>query len=245
MEPGKVVMVTGAARGLGRAMAAGLVEAGMRVVAVHRPRPAGERAVDGALRIDADVTSEEDCRRVVAETIDRFGSLDVLVNNAAIAHDPFPKHHESELADVAVADWRRVLDVNVTGVLLMAQSAVPGMIERGWGRVITIGSVNADRMPFPGGHVYAMTKAAVAGLTRGLARDLGPRGITANVVQPGPVDTDMNPATGPFAETAKKMMAIPRYARADEIAAMVAYLAGPESGMVTGACLTIDGGFDA
>jgi 3-oxoacyl-[acyl-carrier protein] reductase len=105
--------------------------------------------------------------------------------------------------------------------------------------------VNADRMPFAGGGVYAMTKAAVAGLTRGLARDLGPRGITVNNVQPGPVETDMNPAEGPFAETLKGFMAIKRYAQGDEIAGMVSYLASPEAAFVTGASLTIDGGFAA
>lgn len=113
------------------------------------------------------------------------------------------------------------------------------------GRIITIGSVNADRMPFAGGSVYAMSKAAVAGFTRGLARDLGARGITVNNVQPGPVDTDMNPATGPFAETLKGLMAIKRYGHAEEIAGMVSYLAGPEAAFVTGASLTIDGGFAA
>ncbi|HSS31588.1 MAG TPA: SDR family oxidoreductase, partial [Nitrospiraceae bacterium] len=113
------------------------------------------------------------------------------------------------------------------------------------GRIITIGSVNADRMPFEGGGVYAMTKAAVAGLTRGLARDLGPRGITVNNVQPGPVDTDMNPANGPFAETMKSFMALKRYGQGAEIAGLVSYLAGPEAGFITGASLTIDGGFSA
>jgi 3-oxoacyl-[acyl-carrier protein] reductase len=105
--------------------------------------------------------------------------------------------------------------------------------------------VNADRVPFAGAAVYAMTKAAVAGLTRGLARDLGPRGITVNNVQPGPVETDMNPATGPFAETLKGFLAINRYGQGAEIAGMVAYLAGPEAAYVTGASLTIDGGFGA
>jgi 3-oxoacyl-[acyl-carrier protein] reductase len=113
------------------------------------------------------------------------------------------------------------------------------------GRVITIGSCNAERMPFRGGAIYAMTKAALVGLVNRLARDLGPRGITINNVQPGPTDTDMNPASGDFADTLRKLMALPRYGAADEIAAMVAYLAGPEAGFVTGACLTIDGGFTA
>jgi 3-oxoacyl-[acyl-carrier protein] reductase len=133
--------------------------------------------------------------------------------------------------------------VNVRSVFVAAQEASRHMGEGG--RIITIGSVNADRMPFAGGSVYAMTKAAVAGLTRGLARDLGPRGITVNNVQPGPVDTDMNPADGPFAEMLKGLLAVPRYGHADEIAGLVAYLAGPEAGYVTGASLTIDGGFAA
>jgi 3-oxoacyl-[acyl-carrier protein] reductase len=129
------------------------------------------------------------------------------------------------------------------GMFVAIQQAIKYMSEGG--RIITIGSVNADRMPFAGGAVYAMSKAAVAGLVRGLARDLGPRGITVNNVQPGPVDTDLNPAEGAFAETMKKMMALPRYGKDSEIAAMVAYLAGSEAGFVTGASLTIDGGFGA
>jgi 3-oxoacyl-[acyl-carrier protein] reductase len=135
----------------------------------------------------------------------------------------------------------------VTGVSQGIGAAIARRLaqERNGGRIITIGSVNADRMPFAGGSVYAMTKAAVAGLTRGLARDLGPRGITINNVQPGPVDTDLNPAEGSFAETIKGFLALPRYGHADEIAAMVAYLAGPEAGFVTGASLTIDAGFSA
>jgi 3-oxoacyl-[acyl-carrier protein] reductase len=113
------------------------------------------------------------------------------------------------------------------------------------GRVITIGSCNAERMPFQGGAVYAMSKAALVGLVKGLARDLGPRGITVNNVQPGPIDTDLNPASGDFADTLRSLMALARYGSGDEVAALVAYLAGPEAGFVTGASLTIDGGFTA
>jgi 3-oxoacyl-[acyl-carrier protein] reductase len=127
----------------------------------------------------------------VAETVRPLGHLDVLVNNAGIAV-------VMPLDQFSLDDFDRMVAVNVRGVFVAAQEAARH-INKG-GRIITIGSVNADRMPFAGGSVYAMTKAAVAGLTRGLARDLGPRGITVNVVQPGPVDTDMNPADGPFAE---------------------------------------------
>lgn len=112
-------------------------------------------------------------------------------------------------------------------------------------RVVTIGSCNAERMPFEGGSVYAMGNAALIGLVKGLARDLGPRGITINNVQPGPTDTDLNPANGDFADMLQKLMALPRYGTTEEIAALVAYLAGPEAGFVTGASLTIDGGFTA
>src|SRR5260370_18125678 len=133
--------------------------------------------------------------------------------------------------------------VNIRGVFVASQEAAKHMTEGG--RIITIGSVNADRMPFAGGSVSGMTKGAVAGLNGGLARDLGARGITVNNVQPGPVDTDLNPAQGPFAESIKGFLALPRYGQVDEIAAMVAYLASPEAGFVTGASLTIDGGFGA
>src|SRR2546429_242536 len=136
-----------------------------------------------------------------------------------------------------------ILAITVRASFAAAQAPARHMKEAG--RIITIGSTNAERMPFAGGAPYAMTKAAVAGLSRGLARDLGPRGITVNTIQPGPVETDMNPADGPFAETLKGFMAIKRYGKGDEIAGMVAYLASPEAAFVTGASLTIDGGFAA
>ncbi|SDL12128.1 3-oxoacyl-[acyl-carrier protein] reductase [Pseudomonas delhiensis] len=128
-------------------------------------------------------------------------------------------------------------------VFVATQAAARHMGEGG--RIIAIGSTNAERMPFAGGGVYAMSKAAVTGLTRGFARDLGPRGITVNNVQPGPVDTDMNPDSGDFAESLKGLMALDRYGRAEEIASFVAYLAGPEAAYITGANLLIDGGFAA
>jgi 3-oxoacyl-[acyl-carrier protein] reductase len=129
-------------------------------------------------------------------------------------------------------------------VFVATQAAVKHM--KAGGRVINIGSCNAERMPFQGGAAYAMSKAALVGLVKGLARDLAPRGITVNNVQPGPIDTDMNPSTSEFAKMLlKTVMAVPRYGTGDEVAAMVAYLAGPETGYVTGASLTIDGGFTA
>src|SRR5688572_26607316 len=129
------------------------------------------------------------------------------------------------LADYRLDDLDRTLAVNVRAVFVATQAAAKHM--KTGGRIITIGSCNAERMPFIGGAVYAMSKAGLVGLTKGLARDLGPRGITVNNVQPGPVDTDMNPANGPFAETLKGLMALRRYGTGDEIAALVSYLAGP------------------
>jgi 3-oxoacyl-[acyl-carrier protein] reductase len=160
-------------------------------------------------------------KSAVAETVRTLGRLDVLVNNAGIAV-------VMPLDQFSLEDFDRMVAVNVRGVFVAVQEASRYMGEGG--RIITIGSVNADRMPFAGGGVYAMTKAAVAGLTRGLARDLGPRGITVNTVQPRPVDTDMNPADGPSAEGMKSWMALARYGQGDEIAGMVAYLASPEAG---------------
>jgi len=133
--------------------------------------------------------------------------------------------------------------VNIKGVFSATQEAVRHMGDGG--RIIMIGSVNSDLMAIAGGSVYALTKGAVAGFTRGLARDLGPRGITVNNVQPGPVDTDLNPSDGPFADVMKGINALHRYGQSDEIAGLVSYLASAEAGYITGASLKIDGGFAA
>lgn len=241
---GKVALVTGGSRGIGAAIAKRLAREGAAVAFTYASaKPAADEVVRGieadggrALALRADSADAEAVQGAVAEAARAFGRLDVLVNNAGIAM-------MVPLEKFSLEDFDCMVAVNVRAVFAATQEAARHLGEGG--RVITIGSVNADRMPMPGGSVYAMTKAAVAGLTRGLARDLGPRGITVNCVQPGPVDTDMNPATGPFAEALKAQLAIGRYGRADEIAAMVAYLAGPEAALVTGACLDIDGGFKA
>jgi 3-oxoacyl-[acyl-carrier protein] reductase len=241
---GKTALVTGGSRGIGAAIAHRLAAEGADVAityasarekaeeVVRSIEQAGRRGL--ALRADSGDASA--VQRAVAEAARVLGRLDVLVNNAGIAL-------LAPLEAYSLEDFDRMLAVNVRAVFVAAQAAARHLGEGG--RIITIGSVNADRIPFAGGGVYAMTKAAVAGLTRGLARDLGPRGITVNVVQPGPVDTDMNPAEGEFAASLKGLTALGRYGRGDEIAALVAYLAGPESGYVTGASLTIDGGFAA
>ncbi len=241
---GKVALVTGGSRGIGAAIAKRLAADGAAVAITYTSAPekaqevvlAVESAGGKALAIRADSTDANAVKSAIGETVTKLGGLDVLVNNAGIAV-------VKPLEEFSLEDFDRTVAVNVRAVFVAAQEASRHMKDGG--RIITIGSVNADRIPFAGGSVYAMSKAAVAGLTRGLARDLGPRNITVNVVQPGPVDTDMNPSTGEFAETLKSFMAIKRYAKGDEIAGMVAYLASPEAGFVTGACLTIDGGFAA
>jgi 3-oxoacyl-[acyl-carrier protein] reductase len=189
-----------------------------------------------SLAIQADSASPESVIAAVERTAKELGGIDILVNNAGIAVI-------APVDDLSLKDFDRTFAVNVRAVFAATQASIKHMKEGG--RIINIGSCNAERMPFEGGAAYEMSKAALVGLVKGLARDLGPRGITINNIQPGPVDTDMNPATGDFAEMLKKLMALPRYAQADEVAAMVAYLAGPEAGFITGASLTIDGGFTA
>ncbi len=240
----KRVLVTGGSRGIGAAIVRRLASEGAHVALtyVSKPDEANKTAEAAralgvkALAIQADSADPEAVVAAVERTAEAFGGIDILVNNAGIAV-------MAPLDAFSLEDFDRTLAVNVRGVFVATQAAVKHMADGG--RVINIGSCNAERMPFPGGAVYAMSKAALVGLVKGLARDLGPRGITVNNVQPGPVDTDMNPAEGAFAEALKKQMALPRYSSADEIAALVAYLAGPEAGFVTGASLTIDGGFTA
>jgi 3-oxoacyl-[acyl-carrier protein] reductase len=240
----KVAFVQGGSRGIGAAIVKRLMREGATVAFTYVSSPDKAQALvteieakgGRALAIQADssdTTALQQAIRIAAET---FGRLDILVNNAGVlAMGP--------VEEFKLEDLDRTLAVNVRSVFVATQEAVRFMGEGG--RIITIGSTNADRMPFAGGAVYAMSKSAIVGLTKGLSRDLGPRGITVNNVQPGPVDTDMNPANGDFAETLKGLMALPRYGKDEEIASFVAYLAGPEAGYITGASLTIDGGFSA
>jgi 3-oxoacyl-[acyl-carrier protein] reductase len=240
----KVAFVTGGSRGIGAAIAKRLAQDGAAVAITYNnaQQQADEvvRAIEAeggrALAIRADSGDGEAVKSAVAETVGTFGRLDVLVNNAGIAMI-------APLDKFSLDDFDHMVAVNVRGVFAAVLEASRHMGKGG--RIITIGSVNADRMPFAGGSLYAMTKAAVAGLTRGLARDLASRGITVNNIQPGPIETDMNPAEGPFAESMKSMIALGRYGQGSEIAGMVAYLASSEAAFVTGASLTIDGGFAA
>ncbi len=241
---GKVALVTGGSRSLGAAIAKRLAADGAAVALTYSasPEKASEvvRAVEAtgskALAVRADAGDAAAVKAGVAETVKAFGRLDILVNNAGVA---IMKPVDALTLD----DFDRIVAVNVKGLFVATQEAVRYMREGG--RIINIGSINSDYVPYSGGSLYAMTKAAVAGLTKGLARDLGPRGITINNVQPGPTDTDMNPASGEFAKQAREYIALQRYAHTDEIADFVAYLASAGASFITGASLAIDGGYAA
>lgn len=189
-----------------------------------------------ALALRADSADAAAVQQAVQATVEAFGRLDILVNNAGVLA-------VAPVTEFDLAEFDRMLAINVRSVFVASQAAARHMGQGG--RIINIGSTNAERMPFAGGAPYAMSKSALVGLTRGMARDLGPQGITVNNVQPGPVDTDMNPASGEFADSLIPLMAIGRYGKVEEIASFVAYLAGPEAGYITGASLTADGGFAA
>jgi len=241
---GKVALIQGGSRGIGAAIVKRLAAEGAAVAFTYVSSAAKAEELQNsitaaggkALAIKADSADADAIRNAVSATVEAFGGLDILVNNAGILA-------MAPLDEFKLEDFDQTLAVNVRSVFIATQEAARHMTEGG--RVINIGSTNADRMPFAGGATYAMSKSALVGLTKGLARDLGPRGITVNNVQPGPVDTDMNPADSDFAESLMSLMAIGRYGKVDEIASFVAYLAGPEAAYITGASLTIDGGFGA
>ena len=241
---GKVALIQGGSRGIGAAIVQRLAAEGAAVAFTYVSSAAKAEALRDsitanggkALAIKADSADAEAIRSAVNATVQTFGQLDILVNNAGVLA-------VAPLDEFKLEDFDQTLAINVRSVFIATQEAARHMGEGG--RIINIGSTNADRMPFAGGGPYAMSKAALVGLTKGLARDLGPRGITINNVQPGPVDTDMNPAHGDFAESLIPLMAVGRYGTAEEIASFVAYLVGPQAGYITGASLTIDGGFGA
>jgi 3-oxoacyl-[acyl-carrier protein] reductase len=238
---GKAALVTGGSRGIGAAIVRRLANDGAAVAFTYAASDDKARALVGevraqggkALAIKADSADAKAVRQAVSQAAEAFGRLDILVNSAGILIAGMVDAYD-------LADFDRMVAVNVRAVFVATQAAVPHMGEGG--RVITIGSVTADRSGFAGSSVYSMTKGAVASLTRGLARDLGPRGITVNVVQPGPTDTDMSPQ-GEIGERVRSLIALGRMGKDSEIASLVAYLAGPDAGFVTGAALTADGGY--
>lgn len=241
---GKVALVTGGSRGIGAATALRLAREGadVAVTYVRGKEAAAEvvRAVEAfgvrGLALCADSSDAVEAGGVVDRVVGEFGRLDVLVNNAGAGV-------LGPLDSLSLADVDHVLAVNVRGVFLTSQAAAPHLGTGG--RIITIGSCMSQRVPGPGGTLYATSKSALIGLTKALARELGARGVTANIVHPGPTDTDMNPADGPFASGQVALTAVGRFAAADEVASMVAYLAGSEAAYVTGAEFAVDGGHAA
>jgi len=243
---GKVAMVTGGSRGIGAATARALAARGADVAITYvvSSQKAAEMVAAlellgvRALAIRADQADPEQVAAAVRHVHERFGRLDILVNNAGVAAigvvgDPG--------TDVAALERQHA--VNVGGVLAAVRAAAPLLGDHG--RIITVGSTAGQQMPFAGFADYAGTKAAVIGYTHGWARDLGPRNITVNVVQPGPTNTDMNPADGPMADYARTATALRRHGRPEEIAAAIAFLASPAASYITGICLTVDGGASA
>lgn len=241
---GRVALVTGGSRGIGAGVAIRLAREGAAVALTYAN--SAERAKEvvetiaaaggRAVAIRADSALAEEVTAAVEQTVAEFGGLDVLVSNAGGGR-------WAGVAEATLAEFDHTFAVNVRAVFVGVQAAIKHMGEGG--RIITIGSINGDRMPWPGGAIYAATKAALDGLTKGLARDLGPRGITVTNVQPGPVHTELNPADGPAADNMRALMALSRYGTVEEIASFVAYLAGPESSFITGTSLDIDGGYGA
>lgn len=241
---GKVALVTGGSRGIGAATALRLASEGADVAITYaRSRERAEEVVGDieavgrrGLAIKADNLDADAVEAAVATTVERFGRLDILVNNAGV----FQAGPIDELTREA---FEETVAVNLRAPFLATRAAARHMGEGG--RIVSIGSNLAVRVPGPGLSLYSLSKAALIGMTKGLARDLGSRAITVNVVHPGSTDTEMNPAGGPGADGQRSLMAIPRFGAAGDVAAMVAYLAGPEAGGVTGAEFTIDGGANA
>jgi 3-oxoacyl-[acyl-carrier protein] reductase len=240
----KVALVTGGSRGIGAAIAKRLAVDGASVAITYAKDANAASAVveaiqrDGgrAIAIQADAADVEAVKAAVEKTVAAFGRLDVLVNNAGTA---IPKSFE----ETTLAEMNRVIDINLRGTLAATQAALKHM--KSGGRIIMIGSCVGERVLTPGLVSYSATKGAIKMFTQGLSREVGGRDITVNNVQPGPIDTDLNPAAGDWAVPQKAATALNRYGHVDEVAALVAFVAGPESSYITGANLTVDGGTNA
>jgi len=241
---GKTALVTGASRGIGAGIAKRLAADGASIAITYTKGADAaaavvkeiEQAGGKAIAIQADAADAKAAVAAVEQTVAAFGGLDILVNNAGTA---IPKSFE----DTTIEDMDRVIDINLRGVFVTTQAALKHLPDGG--RIITIGSSVGERVMTPGLVAYSATKGAVKMFSQGLAREVGPRGITVNTVQPGPIDTDLNPAAGDWATPQIATTSLKRYGHVDDIAAMVAFVAGPEASYVTGANLTVDGGTNA
>jgi 3-oxoacyl-[acyl-carrier protein] reductase len=240
----KVALITGGSRGIGAAIAKRLAADGASVAITYAKDAKAASAVvkaielggGKAIAIQADAVEVEAVKGAVEKAVATFGRLDVLVNNAGTA---IPKPFE----ETTLEEIDRVININIRGVFVTTQAALKHMNDGG--RIINIGSAVGERVQVPGLVPYSATKGAVKIFTQALSREVGSRGITVNNVQPGPIDTDLNPASGDWAVPQKAVTALDRYGSVDEIAAMVAFVAGPESSYITGANLTVDGGMNA
>jgi NAD(P)-dependent dehydrogenase (short-subunit alcohol dehydrogenase family) len=238
---GKAALVTGGSRGIGAAIARKLAQDGADVALTYASAANKAQAVVAdieatgrrGLAIAADSNDAAAIEAAVEKAVAAFGRLDILVNNAGI-------FRAGTVEELSLEDFDVTIAVNLRAAFVASKAAAARMDEGG--RIITIGSNLAERVPQAGISAYTASKAALVGLTKGLARDLGPRGITANIVHPGSTDTDMNPASGPHAEAQRGLMAIPRFAEPGDVAGVVAWLASPQSRSVTGTAFTIDGG---
>ena len=241
---GKVALITGGSRGIGAAIAKRLAADGANVAITYTKGADAaasvvkeiERAGRKAIAIQADAADADAVKAAVEKTVTTFGQLDILVNNAGTA---VPKRFE----ETTLEELDRLMDINVRGVFVATQAALKHM--KSGGRIISIGSAVGERALTPGLVPYSATKGAVKMFTQGLSREVASRGITVNNVQPGPIDTDTNPATGEWAVPQKAFTALGRYGHVDEVAALVAFVAGPESSYITGANLNVDGGMIA
>jgi 3-oxoacyl-[acyl-carrier protein] reductase len=240
----KAALVTGGSRGIGAAIAKRLAADGASV-AITYAKDAGaaaavvkaiEAAGGKAVAIQADAADAEAARGAVEKAVSALGGLDIVVNNAGTA---IPKSFE----ETTLEELDRMININVRGVFVTTQAALKHL--KNGGRIINIGSCVGERMMTPGLVPYSATKGAVKMFTQGLSREVGTRGITVNNVQPGPIDTDLNPAAGDWAAPQKAMTALGRYGTVEEVAALVAFVASPEAGYITGANLTVDGGTNA
>ncbi|KRD60345.1 3-oxoacyl-ACP reductase FabG [Ensifer sp. ENS10] len=240
----KVALVTGGSRGIGAAIAKRLADEGAAVAVTYSQSKAKAEALVAeitkgggrALAIQADNRDPDAVEAAVGAVAEKHGRIDILVNNAGV-------FDAGTVTEVTADDFDRTMDVNVKAVFLATRAAAAHMPEGG--RVISIGSNLAQRVPWPGMSLYVLSKSALVGFTKAVARDLGPKGITVNIVHPGSTDTDMNPADGELAGPQRGLMAIPRFNEASDVAGVVAWLAGPDGRSVTGAEFTIDGGTNA
>jgi 3-oxoacyl-[acyl-carrier protein] reductase len=241
---GKIALITGGSRGIGAAIAKRLAADGANVAITYTKGADAaasvvkeiERAGRKAIAIQADAADAKAVKAAVEKTVATFGRLDVLVNNAGTA---IPKTFE----ETTLAEMDRVIDINLRGTFVATQAALKHMKDGG--RVIMIGSSVGERMMTPGLVPYSATKGAVKMFTQGLSREVGNRGITVNNIQPGPIDTELNPAAGEWAAPQKASTALNRYGSVDDVAALVGFVAGPEASFITGANLTVDGGTNA